>query len=244
MANCRCGFHPERAIDGFTALDGTIKFYGFVKAILMKTGALDVLDFGAGRGGAFAEDLSVYRRYMRDLRVFGAQVTACDVDDAVLRHPASDRQMVIKACEPLPFADESYDVIVSDMTFEHIEDAPFVAGELLRVLKKGGYICARTPNRFGYVRLIAGLVPNCFHAALLNHIQPERKSEDVFPTLFRMNSPRCMRKLFNGCNIYHFYESAEPAYFFGNIYIYRLFMLIHKLLPSCMSTSICLFIKK
>ena len=61
--------HSEKGVDGFTALDGTVKFYGFVHAILLKTGARQVLDFGAGRGAALVDDRSVYRRHLRDLRV-------------------------------------------------------------------------------------------------------------------------------------------------------------------------------
>ncbi len=43
--------HPEKSIDGFTALDGTVRFYGFVKAIMLRNDVKSVLDFGAGRGG-------------------------------------------------------------------------------------------------------------------------------------------------------------------------------------------------
>ena len=236
--------HREKRIDGFTALDGTIKFYSFVRAILLKTDAREVLDFGAGRGAALIDDASSYRRNLRDLRATGANVTACDVDDVVLTHPCSDKQVVIEAGQRLPFADASFDVIVSDMTFEHIDDAPFVADELLRVLRPGGYICARTPNRFGYVRLMTGLVPNKMHSSLLKHIQPDRKEEDVFPTVYRMNSPGQIRPLFEHCNVYHIYDSAEPAYYFGNSLLYRGLMVLHKLLPAKFATALFLFIEK
>jgi SAM-dependent methyltransferase len=237
-------YHPEKCIDGFTALDGTIRFFGFVKAILLKTGARDVLDFGAGRGGFWHDDPSSYRRQMRDLRTTGAAVTACDIDEAVLSHPCSDTQVVIFPGKRLPFADEGFDVIVSDMTFEHIEQGAFVARELLRILRKGGFICARTTNRFGYVRVMTALVPKRLHAPLLRAVQPNRKAEDVFPTVYNMNSPSQVRRLFAGCNVYHFYDSAEPAYYFGNRVLYSMSMLAHKLLPSRLATTVCLFIEK
>jgi SAM-dependent methyltransferase len=236
--------HSEKGVDGFTALDGTVKFYGFVHAILLKTGARQVLDFGAGRGAALVDDRSVYRRHLRDLRVGGARVTACDVDEIVTTHPASDRQVVIKPGERLPFDDGSFDVIVSDMTFEHIEDAPFVAGELIRILRPGGYVCARTPNRFGYVRMVSSLVPNRHHAGALRSVQPDRKALDVFPTVYRMNSIGQIRNLFPGCTVFHFNDSAEPSYYFGNEFLYRSFMILHRLLPGALATATNFFIMK
>ncbi|QPC43674.1 class I SAM-dependent methyltransferase [Kaustia mangrovi] len=236
--------HPEKAVDGFTALDGTVRFYSFVKAILMRTSARDVLDFGAGRGGFWFDDPSHYRKHMRDLRTTGATVTACDIDEAVLGHPCSHHRETIRPGAPLPFADRSFDVIVSDMTFEHIAEPEAVARELMRILRPGGYLCARTPNRFGYVALLTRLVPNGLHARLLARIQPGRKAEDVFPTVYRMNSPGRLGALFPDCEVSCFRDSAEPAYFFGNALLYRTLLAVHRLLPAALSTTLCAFIRK
>jgi SAM-dependent methyltransferase len=48
---------------------------------------------------------------------------------------------------------------VSDFTFEHIVDPAQAARELDRVLKHGGWLCARTPNRYGYIALANRFVP-------------------------------------------------------------------------------------
>ena len=236
--------HPEKNIDGFTALDGTVGFYAFVKAAMLRTRAREVLDFGAGRGAFWHDDTSLYRRHMHDLRTTGATVTACDVDEVVLTHPCSHSQVVIKPDAPLPFPDATFDVIVSDMTFEHIEAPARVGAELLRVLKPGGYICARTPSRTGYVRLVSGLIPNWLHVAALKRIQPGRKAEDVFPIYYRLNSPAQVRAAFPGCEVYHYYHSAEPAYYFGRKSLYAMLQAFHKLMPAKMATAVCFFIRE
>jgi SAM-dependent methyltransferase len=244
MTDCTYRLHTEKQIDGFTANDGTVRFYCFVQATILKTGARHILDFGAGRGSAFHDDNSRFRRHIRDLRTLGAKVTACDVDNSVHAHPASHVQVVVKPDEKLPFPDDSFDVVVSDMTFEHIGNETFVTAELLRVTRPGGMICARTPNRAGYVRLVTALVPGKLQTRLLARAQPERKAEDVFPTVYRINSPSQVRRLFSGCKINYYYDQAEPAYYFGNLIIYRLFCVAHKLIPLSLSTGLCLFIEK
>ncbi|MGH9865273.1 MAG: methyltransferase domain-containing protein [Candidatus Acidiferrales bacterium] len=182
---------------------------------------------------------------MRDLRAGGnTTVTACDVDAIVLTHPCSHTQVVIKPDEPLPFTDETFDVIANDTTFEHIENPELVSRELLRTLRPAGYICARTPNRFGYLRPASGLFPNRLHIWLLGYFQPDRKAEDVFPTRYKLNSGAQIKRWFSGCDVYHYFDSAEPAYYFGRKAFYHIFFLIHKLVPASLATGICFFIKK
>lgn len=240
--------HPEANIDGFTRADGTVRFFAFVWACILQTKATRILDYGAGRGAFFftntAETGSLFRKHLQDLRNTGAQVTACDIDGAVLDHPCSNERVQITPGEALPFANESFDVIVSDHTFEHIEDAAFAASELVRVLRQGGYICVRTPSRYGYVALISALIPNRLHTAVIRRAQSHRKTEDVFPTVYRLNTPAQLHHHFPCCTIYHYYFSGEPSYAFGNRLVYGGLWLLHRLLPGPLNTSLCAFIRK
>jgi SAM-dependent methyltransferase len=237
-------WHPEKAVDNFSAIDGTVMFYSFVHACCAKINARTVLDYGAGRGMFWYEDPSEYRKTLRDLRTTGAKVTACDIDEAVAGHPCSHNQVRIVPLTTLPFADNSFDVIVSENTFEHIQDAEFVAQELLRILRPGGFICARTPNRWGYLRLLSGIIPNKLHARVLSRVQPNRKPIDVFPTVYRMNSPSQVRRLFPNCEVYPYYTVGEPTYFFGSPLIYAAFKVIHALMPSQLAPALSFFIRK
>lgn len=240
--------HAEKNIDNTSKLDGTVRFYALVRAVMLRTKARRVLDFGAGRGSFWhlnsEAEGSLLHRHLQDLRFEGAEVTAADVDPVVLTHPCSQNQMVLKPGEPLPFEDEAFDVIVSDVTFEHIDDPESVAGELLRVLRPGGYLCARTPNKFGYVKVITSMVPNRLHVRFLRRIQPDRLAEDVFPTRYKLNSVADIRRHFPGCDVHHYFDSAEPSYYFGNEIVYRLMLLVHRMMPDALATSLCVFIRK
>ena len=235
--------HPERGVAGFSKLDGTVRFYNFVKAALVRIDARKVLDLGAGRGGPLLRNTG-WRRELLDLRQLGAEVWAADVDPVVTSHPASDHQIVLDPSGPLPFPDEFFDVIVSDWTFEHVAEPEKLAAELLRILRPGGFICARTANRHGYVKLAASVVPNRLHRKALESIQPSRKHEDVFPTVYRMNSVRVLRRLFPGCEIAWYRDNSEPAYVFDNPLLYRLFLALHWVLPGSMATCLQVFIRK
>lgn len=240
--------HPEYRLDGFTKLDGTITFYSCVRGLMLRTESKQVLDFGAGRGQFWTTELapggSLFRRSLHDMRFNGATVTACDIDSAVLTHPCSHQQIVIQPGQPLPFDTGQFDVIVSDFTFEHIADPAPVCRELLRVLRPGGYVCARTPNKYGYVKIFSQLVPNRLHTRYLRRIQPDRQPEDVFPTTYKLNSLKEVKRYFPGCEVVQFFHSGEPAYFFGSSLLYRVLLLVHALLPSRLATSVCFFIRK
>jgi SAM-dependent methyltransferase len=240
--------HPESNIDGFTKLDGTVIFYSFVRAIMLRNSATKVLDYGAGRGAFWHlnndKTGSLYRRQLQDLRFGQAVVTACDIDDVVSSHPCSDRQVVLKRGDKLPFRSNEFDIIVSDATFEHIDNPECSAAELVRILRRGGVLCVRTSNKYGYVRLLAGVVPNSLHSLFLKHVQPDRKAEDIFPTRYKLNSVSDFRRYFKGCEIHYYRESSEPSYYFGSPVIYKSILVAHKLMPDIFGTSLCAFIKK
>jgi len=237
--------HSEYAIDSFTKHDGTILFFNFVRALIAKTDAKPkVLDFGAGRGSFHYSKSSTYSAKLHNLQSAGAEVWAADVDEVVESHPCSDHQVVLKIGEPLPFDDNTFDIIVSDFVFEHLDTPKEIAKELIRITKPGGWICARTPNKWGYVAFASRLVPNALHAKLLNRVQPSRKEEDVFPTVYKLNSPRTIRKYFTNCTLYWYYQIGDPAYHFGSSLIYRILLLLHRFLPPKFSPSVCFFIKK
>jgi ubiquinone/menaquinone biosynthesis C-methylase UbiE len=173
-----------------------------------------VLDYGAGRGN-YVEDPVEFRRDLRALRGKVSRVIGIDLDEVVLENETVDEAFIISNGEPLPFEDESVHLIVSDFTFEHIADPAWTTTELDRVLRPGGWICARTPNRRGYIGLGARFVPNGLHVRFLRRLQPSKKPEDTFPTTYLLNTPKALKHWFPPERFDHLSYSAdsEPAYF-------------------------------
>jgi SAM-dependent methyltransferase len=240
--------HGEIAVDNFTFGDGDLAFYGLIRAAYLRGNVTKVLDYGAGRN-AYAQDFdpatsSFLINDFRDLRFGGADVTAVDVTPAVLTHPTSHHQHQITPGERLPFDDESFDLIVSDFVFEHLEQPEQLSKELQRVLRPGGWLFARTPNKYGYVAIVASLVPNRLHTAVLKYIQPDRKDLDVFPTYYRINTLGHMKKYFDVCDVSIHSEHWEPQYFFGFKWLYNVNRFIHALIPNALGMTSIFIAKK
>jgi len=235
---------PENAAGGFSRCDGTVQFYQRVRALLAPGQV--VLDFGAGRGAAYYEDSSSYRKSLRDLRGEGRRIVGADVDPVVCSNPWMDESIVIDIISPLPFSDDTFDLILSDSTFEHVEDESRIAGELDRTLKVGGWICARTPNRYGYVAVANRIVPGRFANSLVRSAQPDRKAQDIFPVHYRMNTMEKLRKLFPPSRFDHmsFAFDSEPRYHFNNRMIFYLLLGLHGLTPPAFRNTLMVFIRK
>jgi SAM-dependent methyltransferase len=93
-------------------------------------------------------------------------VIGVDPDPAVHENPSLDEALVAHPNAPLPLTDASTDMIVSYAVLEHVEDPPALAAEVCRVLRPGGWFCAWTPNKWGYVGIGARCVPNSLHRDL------------------------------------------------------------------------------
>jgi SAM-dependent methyltransferase len=152
----RARFYPELPAGGFPRADGGVELFSRVHALLQPESR--VLDFGAGRGWAAVADPNPYRRRLADLRGHCESVVGIDADEAVLTNPTLDEAFVVAEGDPLPFDDDSFHLIICDSVFEHLSDPAHATAEMIRVLKPGGWICGRTPNRRGYIALGARIV--------------------------------------------------------------------------------------
>ena len=233
----------EVSVGGFSHIDQEVAFFSQVAALIRPDDTL--LDFGAGRGEFYFDEPVRYRRTLQDFRGRVAHVDGCDMDKAVLKNPVLDAAKVIAPGLPLPYEDNRFDLVVSRYVFEHIEEPEWAAKELLRITKPGGWICALTPNKWGYVALGARLMPNHMHQRALRRIQPHRREADVFPTVYRLNSAQDVKRRFGSeADVYHYSTSAVPSYHFGSLALFRACLFLHRLLPPIFDLSLAFFIRK
>ncbi|MDH5567953.1 MAG: class I SAM-dependent methyltransferase [Myxococcales bacterium] len=138
-----------------------------------------VLDLGAGAG------------IIPAMNFRGAVARVCGVDPTPRVH---DNPYLDEAKEgfgeEIPYPGDSFDLVFSDNVLEHLPDPDAVFCEIHRVLKPGGLLLAKTPNRRHYVATIARMTPHWVHQ-FVNALRG-RAQEDTFPTRYRANTPEAI----------------------------------------------------
>jgi SAM-dependent methyltransferase len=235
-------FFPEVLAGGFTRNDGNVAFYQRINALVSSSSVL--IDFGAGRG---ASDYVSYRRRLSNFKGRVSRVVGLDVDPAVMANPSLDEAFLLGPDGRAPLPAGTADIIFSDFVFEHFRDPIQSAAEIDRLLKPGGWICARTPNRFGYIAVANRLIPDQMSNLVLKILQPWRKPEQVFPAFYRLNTPGTLRKFFPPSRFEHFvytWDDAEPLYHANSRILYRAFLALKYLTPPPLKPFLMIFIRK
>jgi SAM-dependent methyltransferase len=236
----RTRFHPESEFGGFTDLDGAITFYARVRELLPSDGV--ALDIGCGRGTQDDDPVSV-RRELRILRGHCATVIGIDVDPVGAENRFIDEFRMIEDGRSWPVQDASVDLALADFVIEHVPDPGSFFDEAARVLKPGGHICIRTINARSYLGVAARVVPPRLHTATLRRAQPDRKSQDVFPTVYRCNTRALLARALDehGFDAAVYTSEDEPSYLTFSPLAYRLGLMHRRLAPRAFLIGLVAF---
>lgn len=114
--------------------------------------------------------------------------------------------------------DASVDLVISRSVLEHLENPAEVYREVYRILKPEGYLIFLTPNFYDYASILSKLIPGRFHSRIVR-LTEGRNEEDTFPTCYRSNTERQVKKLasMTGFEISSLdYLGQYPSYFMFN----------------------------
>ena len=232
-------FYPESKFGGFTDIDGTIAFFNRVNSLLDPS--FVILDVGCGRG-EYQDDPVIFRKNLRILRGKVAKVIGIDVDKNAQDNPFLDEFHLIKD-NAWPVESNSIDFILLDYVLEHISNPDQLFEEIHRVLKNGGYLCIRTTNQCGYIRIAATFIPNKYHSKVTSVVQDGRKQEDVFPTVYKCNSIQKIKNIMkkNGIESVVYGYEPEPSYLSFSRIAYFLGVLHQRFAPEFIKPVIFAF---
>lgn len=121
-------------------------------------------------------------------------VVGIDYDFRSLRKHETIKNIVRGDIGKLPFPNNTFDLITSNMVFEHLDNPEQQLTEIARVLTKGGKLIFHTPNNCGYSTLLARMIPDIIKDKLVLFLQG-RAEEDIFPAYYRINSPSKIKKI-------------------------------------------------
>lgn len=125
---------------------------------------IKVLDWGAGKGQV---------TYL--LSQLGFRPDSCDLVESEPQRPLLDRTgiglIALEHDYQLPFADQSYDVVLSFGVLEHVPNDRESLREIYRVLRPGGLLlCYNLPGAHSWIMHLAHLMGNHYHDRLYTRV--------------------------------------------------------------------------
>jgi len=151
------------------------------------------LDLGCGRT-TVPRWLPEYAATQERLRNRSHGTVGIDLDISALRENTCCAHRLQATADEIPFASGSFDLVTSNMVFEHVADPGRTLKEIRRVLQPGGLLLIHTANSTDFVAISARLIPNRFHQFVVSRIEG-RAEEDVYPTYYRFNRAGRVRRL-------------------------------------------------
>ena len=183
-----------------------------------------VLDLGCGRGG-------VVELFWRDVML----AAGLDPDaPSLAEHRAPGMPVICGRGEHLPFAAQSFDLIVCLWVLEHLESPEVVLREVRRVLRPGGHFVFLTPNLRNpllFLNRVAKALPQ-----LQRRIVPRlygRVEADTFPVRYRANTEAAIRTLAARCGleVTTLKAISDPTYLALNGLMFRASAMSERLVP-------------
>ncbi|MEN3794362.1 methyltransferase domain-containing protein [Fulvimarina sp. MAC3] len=237
-------WRPETGAGGFSRDDEAVNFYTRINALARPD--MVAVDLGAGRGERYQKGTSPYVRSLCNLQGKVRHLIGLDVDPVVRSHPCLDEAHVIDPTSPYPLEDESVDLVICEYVAEHVEHPEVFAREIGRILKPGGWFCAMTPNKYGYVGLGNLIVPPAVKDRLMRIVWPDRLPEDAFPTFYRLNTLGHFKKAFQPANWDHhsYTTAATPKYHANRSALFAAVGLYQALMPAPLQTNLMVYLRK
>jgi ubiquinone/menaquinone biosynthesis C-methylase UbiE len=116
-----------------------------------------------------------------------AMCVGLDYDESSLKKHHSIRLRVRGDISRLPFKAHTFDLVTSNMVFEHLKEPRLQLEEIFRILKPGGRLLFHTPNVDSYGPALSRRIPEPAKRWLAGVLQ-DREDDDIFPAYYKINT--------------------------------------------------------
>jgi SAM-dependent methyltransferase len=180
-----------------------LKASWIVRRLSVRRG-LSVLDYGCGEG-----------KHLHLIRQFAPDAALVGVDIRHLHRRPDFEFHKLKPREPLPFADMSFDVVISCDVLEHVDSIERSLDEICRVLRpRGAFI--------GFVPLEGGLKPHSFFRLINPDVYRDAKDHNRYFTNREMRGLLAARvRILRFEYSYHLLGGSMDAAFFASFKLPR-----------------------
>ena len=181
-----------------------------------------ILDLGCGRGGLIEQ-----------LTHPLPQIIGVDPDIVSLKEHRLSLQSAVTT-EPLPFPENSFDIVLASWVFEHWRRPIDSLNEVARVLKPTGSLVFITPNKqHPLIRLNQLLSLAEAQSSLVERLYG-RKEDDTFPAYYRASTQVDIDGLASivGLKLESITEIPDPTYLAFNDIMFRAMVSSENLIPQ------------
>ena len=182
-----------------------------------------VLDLGCGRTGGI-------ERFWQTARL----AVGIDPDLRSLSDRGAGMPVLQAGGEQLPFADASFDLVVSVWVIEHLEAPERVFAEIARVMKPGGHFIFLTPNALNplvFGNRLGQAAPWLQQQLVANVYGRDRG--DTFAVRYRANTTARLRAIAaeTGFAVSELRVIADPTYVAFNALLFKAAVIGERMLP-------------
>ena len=222
----RLNFWADRVEQRMTMIDRSLNYgRSAIESFLRSISPIErALDIGAGSG----TDLEAVRRCSPGAALYAVESYPPNVEK--LQQAKIEVLQANVERHALPFADEFFDVVMSNQTLEHIKEFFWILHNMSRTLKVGGHLVIGVPNlasAHNRLLLLTGRQPTCLQNASA-HVRGYTKHdflralEKIFPGGYKLEG-------FAGANFYPFPPVlARPLAALAPNHAWAIFMLLRK----------------
>lgn len=164
-------------------------------------------------------------------------VVGIDIDLPHLRKHLNISRRVCGSLGSLPFPDASFDLVTCNMVVEHLRAPLAIFQEMSRVVAPGGALMVHTPNTRNYL-VFANIVAKklLLKSLVLRLVNDDRAGDDIYPTHYRANSVRALRKLGESADMHpesvRFLTQPQPySGFFAPAAFFELLLMRATMIP-------------
>lgn len=179
-----------------------------------------LLDAGCGEGGL-----------TRDYQGVAKQVVGVDRYLSPIHTTVTLKKIADTDLRSLPFADNTFNLIMCSWVLEHLEQPEVVFKEFARVLQPGGHILLITPNAYHYLIWARRLIPNRVSTPVVDKLYG-RGEDYIFPTFYRANTQQAIEGYLQplGLTCRQFEYISDPTYTAFNDLLFRLSVALEAIL--------------
>lgn len=184
--------HPEDEVNRYS-----IQLYHYLVSVLEVPGK-EILEVGSGRGGG----ANYIHKYLKPGKITGMDIAHNAVKLANEKHATIGLSFVQGNAEKLPFANESFDVVINVESCHAYGSVPAFLNEVKRVLRPGGYfLCTDMRSPYGMQTLKTNLLATHMQIKLdeeitSNVVNAIELEEEVKQKRISANIPKWMAKPF------------------------------------------------